>query len=128
MTIRHQHRDRQGPAPQDSSLTPAQFHILLAVADQERHGYGIMQEVERRTEGTMELGPGTLYRSIKHLVARGFIVEVPVESGGAGDSRRRRRAYCLTPEGRARMAEEARRLKALVRWADAALALEGGRP
>src|SRR5947209_16485611 len=54
-------------------LTPAVFHILLALADRERHGYGIMQEVAARTEGAMRMGPGTLYGSIKRMLADGLI-------------------------------------------------------
>src|SRR5207237_1014954 len=57
------------------ALTPAAFHILLALADEERHGYGIMREVAERTEGTVRLNSGTLYRSIKQLLAAGLIVE-----------------------------------------------------
>ncbi|HEX8982158.1 MAG TPA: PadR family transcriptional regulator, partial [Ktedonobacterales bacterium] len=57
------------------SLTPAMFHILLALADTERHGYGIMREVERASDGTFQLGPGTLYRSIKQMLALGLIEE-----------------------------------------------------
>ena len=53
-------------------LTPAAFHILLAVSDRERHGYGIMQEVSAMTDGSVTLGPGTLYRSIKALLADGL--------------------------------------------------------
>jgi DNA-binding PadR family transcriptional regulator len=128
MTIRKHQPVRQGLAPQRFSLTSAQFHILLALADGKRHGYGIMQEVERRTSGTMELGPGTLYRSIKQLLARGFITEITSEPGRSSGSDRRRRAYGLTPEGKMRMAEEAQRLRALVQWANDALALEAGQP
>lgn len=86
-----------------------------------------MQEVERRTSGTMELGPGTLYRSIKQLLAGGLIVEDHRDSDGPNDPASRRRAYRLTPEGRTRMTEEAHRLRALVQWADDTLALEAGR-
>ncbi len=59
-------------------LTPAVFHILLALADRERHGYGIMQEIAARTDGTMRMGPGTLYGSIKRMLADGLI-EAAVE-------------------------------------------------
>jgi DNA-binding PadR family transcriptional regulator len=122
---RKNHRSNQ---PQgDPSLTSAQFHILLTLTQGPKHGYGIMQEVEERTVGALELGPGTLYRSIKQLLERGFIVEVspgPEESTG---SETRRRLYSLTPAGRARTAEEAQRLRELVRWAEDAMVLEGGR-
>ena len=56
-------------------LTPAVFHILLALADGERHGYGIMQEIAQRTEGVMQMGPGTLYGSIKRMLAERLIEE-----------------------------------------------------
>ena len=57
-------------------LTPAVFHILLALADGERHGYGIMQEIALRTDGKMRMGPGTLYGSIKRMLAEGLIEEL----------------------------------------------------
>ncbi len=108
----------------DSALTSAQFHILLTLADGHRHGYGIMQEVERRTDGVVDLGPGTLYRSIKQLLERGLIIEVD-EDPQAGSQRR---SYALTPEGRTRATAEARRLQSLVRWAADAMVLDGGQP
>ena len=111
------------PGP-DPSLTSAQFHILLTLADGHRHGYRIMQEIERRTDGVVDLGPGTLYRSIKQLLARKLIIEVD-EDPQAGQQRR---SYALTPEGRARAAAEARRLLSLVRWAADAMVLDGGQP
>lgn len=109
-------------------LTSAQFHILLTLAEGARHGYGIMQEVEQRTDGTLELGPGTLYRSLKQLMARRLIREVDTRTGTEPESGRPRRCYALTPAGMARTAEEARRLQALVAWAEDTLALEGGEP
>jgi hypothetical protein len=57
-------------------LTPAMFHILLALSDRERHGYDIMREVDERTEGKMRLGPGTLYGSIKRMLQSGLIEEL----------------------------------------------------
>ncbi len=110
------------------SLTRAQFHILLTLAEGRRHGYGIMQEIEQRTDGAVELGPGTLYRSIKQLLARGFIVEVDSGNDGHSDTGKQRRSYALTPAGKARTSAEAQRLRELVRWAEDALVLEGGRP
>jgi DNA-binding PadR family transcriptional regulator len=86
-----------------------------------------MQEVEVRTDGALELGPGTLYRSIKQLLERGMIIEVEPEPGEDAASGNRRRLYSLTPAGEARTAEEARRLRDLVRWAEDAMVLEGGR-
>jgi DNA-binding PadR family transcriptional regulator len=86
-----------------------------------------MQEVAERTEGGLEMGPGTLYRSIKQLLDRGLIIEVEAESEEASGSGGRRRSYSLTQTGKARTAEEARRLRELVRWAEDAMVLEGGR-
>ena len=111
-----------------AALTSAQFHILLTLAEGRRHGYGIMQEIEHRTDGAVELGPGTLYRSIKQLLSRGLIIEVDNGADGLAEAGKQRRSYALTPEGKARAAEEAQRLQSLVRWAEDAMALEGGRP
>jgi DNA-binding PadR family transcriptional regulator len=86
-----------------------------------------MQEVRSRTDGALELGPGTLYRSIKQLLERKLIVEVTGESQEPAQEEKRRRSYALTPAGRIRTAEEAQRLKALVQWAEDALVFEGGK-
>ena len=112
----------------DPDLTSAQFHILLTLAEGQRHGYGIMQEVETRTGGVVELGPGTLYRSLKQLLSRGLIVEVRDRKEGQAEAGTQRRSYDLTPAGRIRTVEEAQRLRALVRWAEDAMVLGGGRP
>jgi len=112
------------PTGSDFTLTSAQFHILLALAEGQRHGYAIMQEVERRTAGAVELGPGTLYRSLRQLLDRGLIVEVEADP----EASQPRRPYALTPEGRSKAGEEARRLQSLVRWAEDAMVLEGGQP
>jgi len=120
--------DAQPLTPIDPALTSAQFHILLTLAEGERHGYGIMQEIDRRTEGAIELGPGTLYRSIKQLLGRRLIVEVGAEGNRPSETGNSRRSYTLTPLGKARTAEEAQRLRSLVRWAEDTLVLEGGRP
>jgi DNA-binding PadR family transcriptional regulator len=114
-------------AATDGALTSAQFHILLTLTEGERHGYGIMQEVRSRTDGALELGPGTLYRSIKQLLERKLIVEVGEGIAASGGEETRRRSYALTPPGKIRTAEEAQRLKALVQWAEDALVFEGGK-
>ena len=106
-------------------LTSAQFHILLTLVEGRRHGYGIMQEILRRTDGAMELGPGTLYRSIKQLLAFGFIIEVEDGADARDDPGKQRRPYDLTPLGKARTAEEAQRLRSLARWVDEAMGIEG---
>ena len=95
-------------------LTPAMFHILLALADKERHGYDIMQEVDQRTEGTVRLGPGTLYGSIKRMLADGLVEE----SGDRPDPElddERRRYYRLTDFGYRVAKAEAERLSQLVK-------------
>ena len=99
-------------------LSPATFHILLALADRDRHGYHIMQEVERHTDGKLRLGPGTLYGSIKRLLADRLIEE----SGERPDAElddERRRYYRLTEFGYRVAAAEAERLQRLVKTARA---------
>jgi DNA-binding PadR family transcriptional regulator len=91
-------------------LSPQEFQILLSLADGDRHGYGIMQEVEARTGGGMRLGPGTLYGAIKRMRGPGLIAEA--EERDEGDERRR--YYRLTALGRAVAVAEATRLAALV--------------
>ena len=98
------------PAP---LLTPAVFHILLALADGESHGYGIMQDVERFTNGETRLGPGTLYRSIQRMLVDGLIEELAIALHGETDEDRRR-YYRLTARGLAVAKREAERLADLV--------------
>jgi DNA-binding PadR family transcriptional regulator len=92
------------------------FHILLAVSDRERHGYAIMQDVAARTDGKVRLGPGTLYGSIKRLLADGLIEE---HDGRDPDGDIRRRYYKITRQGRKVAMEESARLTALLRHARA---------
>lgn len=94
-------------------LTPATFHILLTLSDGERHGYGIMREVAARTDGTMRLGPGTLYRTIKRLLTDGLIEESEERPDPALDDERRR-YYRLTSFGQRVARAEAERLERLV--------------
>jgi DNA-binding PadR family transcriptional regulator len=91
-------------------LSPHQFHILLALTDGERHGYALIQEIERRTAGAMRLGTGTLYTAIARLVE----LELIADTGKADE---RRRFYRLLPLGRAVAKAETARLEALVRHA-----------
>jgi len=84
--------------PQDElPLSPAVFHILLALADGEKHGYAIMKEVEAATDGQISMGPGTLYGSIKRMLKAGLIVETNERPDPALDDSRRR-YYELTGE------------------------------
>ena len=97
-------------------LTPAMFHILLALADRERHGYRIMQEVEERTEGSVHLGPGTLYGSIKRMLSDGLVEESGERPDPEMDDERRR-YYRLTDFGYRVATAEAERLARLVKSA-----------
>ena len=99
-------------------LNHSEFHILLALADGERHGYGIMQEVEARSTGTTRLGPGTLYGAIKRMLATGLIEESANRPIAKYDDERRRCYYRLTRLGRSVATKEAERLAALVRVAE----------
>jgi DNA-binding PadR family transcriptional regulator len=99
-------------------INSSEFHILLALSDSERHGYGIMQEVESRSAGTVRLGPGTLYSAIKRMLAAGLIEESADRPIEKDDDSRRRCYYRLTRHGRQTAVEEAERLAALVRVAE----------
>ena len=101
------------PDAEPTPLTPAVFHILLALADGESHGYGIMQDVERFTNGDTRLGPGTLYRSIQRMLVDGLIEELAIALHNETDEDRRR-YYRLTAKGLAVAKREAQRLADLV--------------
>ena len=105
-------RDPEAQLP----LTPATFHILLALVDEERHGYAIMQEVAERTDGTMKLGPATLYGSLKRMLEQGLVEESDERADPALDDERRR-YYRITRVGLSVARAEARRLEAMVRSA-----------
>lgn len=90
-------------------LTPAVFHILLALADGEKHGYAIMQEVEESTEGRTRMGPGTLYGSLDRLLKARYIVESE-RRPAANEDDERRRYYRLSSFGRQVLQAEAARL------------------
>ena len=90
-------------------LTPAIAHILLALADHERHGYAIMQEVERVTGGATRMGPGTLYGTIKRLLASGLIEEADARADPA-HGEERRRYYRITRLGTAVLEAESARV------------------
>jgi len=113
--------DAMAETPHVQSLLPlplATFHILLSVADGDRHGYGIIQEVEARTDGELRLSAGTLYRSIQRMLEDGLLVEVRERPAPELDDERRR-YYRITPFGAAVARAEAARLNALVRMARA---------
>ena len=107
--------------PNPDTLLPlpvATFHILVAVADQDRHGYAIMQDVAGRTHGALKLSPGTLYGSIRRMLEEDLIVEVD-DRQRPDDDDERRRYYRITPFGRSVARAEAARLAALLRQAKA---------
>jgi DNA-binding PadR family transcriptional regulator len=97
-------------------LQPAVFHILMALADEDRHGYAIIQEVLARTDSEVRLSPGTLYRSIQRMLDDDLIVEVHERPAPELDDERRR-YYRITKFGRTVAREEANRLNELVRLA-----------
>jgi DNA-binding PadR family transcriptional regulator len=107
-------------APQESRdptellpLTPAVFHILLALSGGERHGYGIMQDVDALSGGQLHLGPGTLYRSIQRMLIDGLIEET-TEAEPSGQDDERRRNYRLSEFGQKVVRAEVSRLKRLI--------------
>jgi DNA-binding PadR family transcriptional regulator len=99
-------------------LPPAVFHILIALADRDRHGYSIMQDVAARTEGKVQLSAGTLYSAIRRMLEQGLIEEL-AESPDPSSSDERRRYYRLTRFGKRVAAAEVGRLNTLVQQARA---------
>ena len=98
-------------------MPEASFHILIALARGERHGYAIIRDVEAATEGRIRLGAGTLYRALQRMLEQGLIVEAQERPAPEEDDERRR-YYRITEEGRAAVRAEARRLAELVRLAE----------
>jgi DNA-binding PadR family transcriptional regulator len=97
-------------APKDLlPLTPPVFHILMALADEERHGYGIMLDVARQTGGALQLGPGTLYGCLKRMLAAGLVQESEERPDPSLDDERRR-YYRMTDLGQRVVRAEAQRL------------------
>ena len=114
--------DIMPPDPQDLLPLPtASFHILLALSEQDLHGYSIMREVGQRSGGTVRMGPATLYTTIKRLLSEGLIEELD-ERPEPGADDQRRRYYRLSPFGRQVARAELNRLQALVRQAKTSLA------
>ena len=108
----------EDPTPESLlPLPPATLHILLAVAETERHGYAIMQDVEARTGGELRLSAGTLYRAVARMVEQGLLTEVEKRRTRADDERRR--YYRITSFGQVVARAEVRRLMQLVRHAQA---------
>jgi DNA-binding PadR family transcriptional regulator len=99
-------------------LTPAVFHVLLALAGGDRHGYAIMQDVREHTQGRIRMGAGTLYGTLDRLMSAGYVREVEARSGDAARDERRR-YYRLTATGRDVLDAEIERLEQAVRAARA---------
>ena len=95
-------------------LQPTTFHILLSLSDEDRHGYAIILEVSRRTQGELKLSAGTLYRSIQRMVESGLITEIRTRPEFDDE---RRRYYRITPLGRTVAEAEAGRLRDLLKMA-----------
>jgi DNA-binding PadR family transcriptional regulator len=95
------------------ALRPVEFHVLLALAAEERHGYGILQEVAALTDGDLQLEPGTLYRALHRMLKDGWVAESARRPAADLDDERRR-YYRLTPAGRRVATAEAERLSRLV--------------
>jgi DNA-binding PadR family transcriptional regulator len=112
MSPREAHREDETPEsylplPRDT------FHILVSLADRERHGYSVMQDVAERTDGTLRLSPSSLYAAIKRLLSQGLIEELQERPDPAHDDERRR-YYRLTKMGRKVAVAEAKRLERLL--------------
>jgi DNA-binding PadR family transcriptional regulator len=102
-------------------LSPVVLHILVALADGARHGYAIAQEVERQTDGSVRLGPGTLYGSLQRLLEGALIAEAMPPAGADGAHADRRRYYAMTPLGRRVLRADTERLAGAIRLARARL-------
>jgi DNA-binding PadR family transcriptional regulator len=103
----------QSDAEAFGPLTPAMFHVLLALAGEDLHGYAILKEVELRTGGKVRLSTGTLYGIIKRLLNDGLIVELRLRPAESEDDERRR-YYRMTPQGRQVASAEAERMDEMV--------------
>jgi DNA-binding PadR family transcriptional regulator len=103
-------------------LRPAVYHILLALAGTDRHGLGIAEQIELASQGAIELGPGTLYRSLSEMTEAGLILAVPAPGP---DEDPRRKHYRMTRAGKDLLARETARLSRLVETARARGVLAG---
>jgi DNA-binding PadR family transcriptional regulator len=106
-----------------NALSPAILHILLALASEDLHGYGITLEIARQSKGQYKMGPGTLYDNLKKLMDLGFVIDAPTDGLPAGESRR---FYHMTSAGRSALMEEVSRLEVVLH--EARLRLGGPRP
>jgi DNA-binding PadR family transcriptional regulator len=97
-----------------AGLTPAVFHILLALMSGERHGYGVMKDVFDHSEGEVKLGPGTLYGTLQRLIESGWVVEAP-RAGPKTVAGRTRRYYRITSKGRDALDGDIARIESLMR-------------
>jgi len=104
------HNDPESVTDNDRPLSPAALHILLALAESDLHGYGIMQSVKRQSDGTFKLGPGTLYANLERLLASGLVGETERKMKN-GETRRE---YCLTSSGERVLRLEVSRLRQVV--------------
>lgn len=113
-------RYSRNPTMQSDSLSPplsaATLHILLALADEDLHGYGIIQKAARQSQKRYRLGPGTLYDNLRKLMDDGLVIDSPASLSSENE----KRLYRLTPEGRAVLSAELSRLKNLLREAELA--------
>lgn len=106
------------------TLTPISLAILLALLEEERHGYALMKEVEARSEGRLRPGTGTLYAAVQRMMEEGLVAQSAREPGPAEDARRR--YYGITAAGRSAAESEVARLARLVEWAEPRLAGDPG--
>lgn len=111
--------------PTTSPLTPAVLHILLALSTQERHGYGIMKQVEADSQGKVRMGPGTLYGSLGRMMDAGLVAESGAQQDPEMDDARRV-YYRITSQGRAALAAELERYREVVAVAQERLRTQRG--
>lgn len=107
-------------------LTPAVFHVLLALASGDRHGYGIMQDIAQHTDGALKMGAGTLYGTLQRLMDQGWVCEVDSPPPQTARDERRRH-YRLTPAGRRTLRDEVRRLEQLIDLARGVRGISGAK-
>lgn len=114
---------RRPATDDDATLTPLMFQILVALTEGPRHGYGVLQEIEERTDGAFKVGAGSMYRSLRQLVEAGLVVETEPDER----THSQRRYYRLTDVGRRRAVSEARVLDDVLSWAREARLLDSTR-